>query len=250
MYGFTPTDELLNSAFELAYFILGDRTAAIYVAMAAIDKLKTASTIQDRRLYYMPTGRLAYPAARTKVSLRHIHLLQRLIYTESEPFERLIEGQEKPLQQYDMIIRFIKHLVRTTTKHNSFYVALGLSRLLYNYTTSEERFQTQEDSARYFGMVKECLYRFTPWESFCVLPADLDPTKNIVSPLLFRGEDPDEEHQIDLNRIHTLLHPDCFERLVMTLGLDSPAERLEVPYFFISSNHSGSPDDRFTPQAL
>jgi hypothetical protein len=299
MYGFTPTDELLNQAFQLAHFILGDRTAAIYVAMAAIDKLKTAATIQDRRLYYMPTGRSAYPAARTKVSLRQIHLLQRLIYTESEPFERLIESREKPLRQCDMIIRFIKHLVRLTTKHNSFYVALGLSRLLYNYTTSEtteiynlviqdpdrgrddyyyrsrkkhllqelkerfddclktyrgyrgeERFQTQEDSARYLDIVKECLYRFTPWESFCVLPADIEPTRNIITPLLFRGEDPDEEHQIELNRIHTLLHPDCFERLVMTLGLDAPAQRLEVPYFFISSHHSDSTDDRFTPSAL
>lgn len=294
-----PTDELLNSAFQLAYFILGDRTAAIYVAMAAIDKLKTASTIQDRRLYYMPTGRSAYPAARTKVSLGHIHLLQRLVYTESEPFERLIEGQEKPLQQHDMIIRFIKHLVRVTTKHNSFYVALGLSRLLYNYTTSEttgiynlviqdpdrgrddyyyrsrkkhllqelkerfgnslktyrgyrgeERFQTQEDSGRYSSLIKECLSRFTPWESVCVLPVDIDPAKNIVTPLLFKGKDPDKEHEIELNRIHTLLHPDCFERLVMALGLDSPSQRLEIPHFFISSNDRGVTDDRFKPQAL
>jgi hypothetical protein len=295
----TPTDELLNRAFQLAYFILGDRTAAIYVAMAAIDKLKTASTIQDRRLYYMPTGRSAYPAARTKVSLSHIHLLQRLIYTESEPFERLIEGQEKPLQQQDMIIRFIKHLVRVATKHNSFYVALGLSRLLYNYTTSEtteiynlviqdpdrgrddyyyrsrkmhllkelkdrfrnslktyrgfrgeERFQPQEDSAIYLSLVKECLSRFTPWESVCVLPPDVDPTKNIVTSLLFNGKDPDEEHEIELNRLHTLLHPDCFERLVLALGLDPPAQRLELPYFFISSNAPGATDDRFKPQAL
>jgi len=35
-------EELLNRAFELAYFILGDRPASIYAAMAAMDKLKTA----------------------------------------------------------------------------------------------------------------------------------------------------------------------------------------------------------------
>src|SRR6266581_7844440 len=129
--------ELLNRAFELAYFILGDRPAAIYVAMAAMDKLKTASSNQGRRLYYTPTGRSAYPAVRTKVNLSELHLLQRLVYVESELFERLIEGQRKTIQQDDLIIRYIKHLIRITTKHNSFYVTLGLCRLLYNYSTAD-----------------------------------------------------------------------------------------------------------------
>src|SRR2546421_12654307 len=123
------TDDLLDRAFRLAYFILGDRTSSIYVAMAALDRLKTAAIVQNRRLYYVPTGRSAYPASRTKVSLSQIHLLQRLIYAESEPFERLMEGREKSLGQHDMIIRFVKHLVRATIRHNSFYVALGLCRL-------------------------------------------------------------------------------------------------------------------------
>ncbi len=81
-------EELLNRAFELAYFILGDRPASIYAAMAAMDKLKTASTNQGRRHYYTPTGRSAYPPARTKVNLSDLHLLQRLVYVESELFER------------------------------------------------------------------------------------------------------------------------------------------------------------------
>jgi hypothetical protein len=298
MKGISPKDELLNKAFQLAYFILGDRTASIYVAMAAIDKLKIASTIQDRRLYYMPTGRSAYPASRTKVSLSDIHLLQRLVYTEAEPFERLIEGQGS-LQQQDMIIRFIKHLVRITTKHNSFYVVLGFCRVLHNYTTSEtteiynlliqdpdrgrddyyyrsrkkhlltelrerfgealksargfrgeERFQPQEDSGQYLELVRECLIRFTPWESSCVLPLDVDPSKTTIAGLLFKGKNPDDEHEIELNRIHTLLHPDCFESLVTTLGFDAPAQRLEIPYFFISNAASSSTDERLKPEEL
>ena len=43
-----PVEQLLNRAFELAYFILGDRPASIYVAMAAMNKLKSAVTTQDR----------------------------------------------------------------------------------------------------------------------------------------------------------------------------------------------------------
>jgi hypothetical protein len=132
-------DELLNRAFDLAYFILGDRPASIYVAMTAMNKLKTASTNQGRRLYYTPTGRSAYPAVRTKVSLSDLHLLQRLVYIESELFERLIEGQRKTISQADLIIRYIKHLVRITTKHNSFYVTLDLCRLLRLLKKEPER---------------------------------------------------------------------------------------------------------------
>src|SRR6266478_8986836 len=109
-----PSDELLNRAFELAYFILGDRSASIYVAMAAMDKLKTAMRNQGRRVYYTPTGRSAYPATKTKVNLSEIHLLQRLVYIESELFERLLEGQQRTVQQDDLIIRYIKHLIRIT----------------------------------------------------------------------------------------------------------------------------------------
>src|SRR5262249_34385801 len=37
----------------------------------------------------------------------------------------------------DLVVHFIKHLVRKTTKRNSFYVTLGLGRLLHSYTTAE-----------------------------------------------------------------------------------------------------------------
>lgn len=294
-----PTDDLLNRAFDLSYFILGDRTSAIYLAMAAIDRLKVASAMQDRRLNYKPTGRASYPASRSKVSLSDTHLLQRLIYTESEPFERLLEAQERPLQQSEMIIRYIKHLVRLTTKHNSFYVALGLCRLLHNYTTSEtieiynlviqdpdrgrddyyyrsrkrqllrelkdrfedslttdrgyrgeERFRPAEDSLQYTNLVRECLLRFMPWDSPCVLPDDFDPTKGVVAPLQFQGKNPDAEHEIELNRMHTLLHPECFERLILTLGLDSPARRLEVPHFLDARADDVPPQDRLRPEML
>lgn len=294
-----PVDELLNRAFELAYFILGDRPASIYVAMAAMDKLKTAATNQGRRHYYTPTGRSAYPAARTKVNLSELHLLQRLVYVESELFERLIEGQGKTVRQDDLIIRYIKHLVRVTTKHNSFYVTLGLCRLLYNYSTGdtseiynlvlqdperirddyyyrsrkkrlmeeikdrfgslvrtqrvlrgEERFESQEDSQKYASLVRECLVRFTPWHSDCALPKELDPKRNVIAQLLFEGGDPDKEHQVELNRIHTLIHPECFARLTAALGLASASQRLELPAFFASNEGARPNEDRFNPTEL
>lgn len=292
--------ELINLAFQLAYFIHDDRAIAMHVAISAFRKLKVASTAQGRRVYYIPTGQSGYRAVRTKVSLSDLHILQRLIYIESEIYERL--GEEKhreTLGQMDMIIRFIKHLVKITIKRNSFYVSLGMSRVLYNYTTAEaieiynfviqdpdrarenyyyrsqkaylmgelkerfgemlrirkakhreERFEVQEDSEPFGELVKTCLLRFTPWESKCVLPGSFDPTINTVVPLLFKGTDPDQEHTIELNRIHTLLHPDCFHRLAIALGLDVPDQRLEVPHFFMSNDDRGSLGQRFHPPSL
>jgi len=294
----TTVDELLTRAFELAYFILGDRTIAIYVSMSAVDKLKIASTAQDRRFDYTPIGRFTHPAIRTKIRLSEPHLLQRLVYAESEPFERLLEGQRRSAQE-DFIIRFVKHLVRITIKHNSFYLSLGLCRLLYNYTTNdttriydfliqdpertkddyyyrsrkqhliremkqrfgdslqtyrgprgEERFQARKDSARYQWLVEECLRRFTPWWSDCILPPVIDHHRNVIAPLLFEGENPDEEHQIEINRIHTLLHPPCFARIVDSLGLDAAADRLELPQFAGCEDDQRNSDDRFKPGPL
>jgi len=80
-----------------------------------------------------------------------------------------------------------------------------------------------------------------------VLPADFDPIKSVVTPLLFKGDLPDQEHATELNRIHTLLHPSCFSRLVLGLGLASPDQRLDVPCFFLSSDEPGSLGRRLDP---
>src|ERR1051325_10803889 len=107
--------ELIDLAFQLAYFIHDDRAIAMHIAISAFRKLKVASTAQGRRVYYTPTGQSGYRAARTKVSLSDLHILQRLIYIESEIYERLGEERHREsLGQVDMIIRFIKHLVKIT----------------------------------------------------------------------------------------------------------------------------------------
>src|SRR5262245_9315318 len=133
-------EESIARAFQLAYFIHGDRETALNIAAEALAKLEVAAAAQDKRLYYTPTGRAARAERfRTKVSVGELHLLQRLVYVESEPYERLAEQSpngESPDEE-DMLIHFIKHLVRITVRRNSFYVTLGLSRLLHNYSTAE-----------------------------------------------------------------------------------------------------------------
>lgn len=137
-------DDLLNKAFHLACFIQGERQAAVRIVANAMIKLGVAATAQDKRLYYKPVGR-TWPrrtkseSFRNKVSFNDVHLLQRLVYIESEPYEIQQERGtgSTTASEKDLLIHFIKHLVRTTMKRNSFYVTLGLSRLLYHYSTAE-----------------------------------------------------------------------------------------------------------------
>ncbi|HUQ34549.1 MAG TPA: hypothetical protein VM095_20680 [Pyrinomonadaceae bacterium] len=135
-------DELLNRAFQLAYFIHADTRTALRVAFDAAAKLEVAAVAQTKRLYYTPGKRMASKdaeasGARTKVFFSDCHLLQRLVYVESEKYEREREERAGAIDEEQMLIHFIKHLVRVTIKRSSFYVALGTSRVLHNYTTAE-----------------------------------------------------------------------------------------------------------------
>lgn len=123
-------DELLNQAFQLAAFIQHDRASALRITAAALESLETTTLTQDRRYYYL--------GQRTKVSFSELHLLQRLVYEKSEPFERAREADRThPPSAERLLVHFIKHLVWCGVRRNSLYVTLGLSRLLHGYTTAE-----------------------------------------------------------------------------------------------------------------
>jgi hypothetical protein len=292
-------DDLPNRAFQLAYFLHRERKTAVEIATRALNKLQLAATAQGKRLYYRLTGRPDARKARSKVSLGEPHLLQRLVYVESEQYERLKEaaglaGQTNgaiPARQSDLVIFFIKHLVRITTRRNSFYVTLGLSRLLYNYTTAEtmdlynlviqdpdrvhddyyyrsrkalllkelkerfgelvevakgvrgeQRWRAAADSSRYAPLARECLHWFTPWETPCAVPETLDPLNDTIDHLSFKGRHPDEEHEVEVNRIHAALHPECFDRLAAANRLARPEDKLELPHFFLAD---GADDDGY-----
>ncbi|MBV9957951.1 MAG: hypothetical protein JO360_05990 [Acidobacteria bacterium] len=137
-------EELLNKAFSLACFILGERDAALRTVAEAMARLDVTTAAQGKRLYYKPSGTawLGQEKAdryRNKVLFSETHLLQRLVYIASEPYEERSEETMAASEggQREMLIHYLKHLVRITTRRNSFYVTLGISRLLYNYTTAE-----------------------------------------------------------------------------------------------------------------
>ena len=72
---------------------------------------------------------------------------------------------------------------------------------------------------------------FTPWNSACAIPEKFDPFDDVIKPFHFDKKDPDEEHRIEVNRIHAALHPDCFARLTNASNLPSPEEKMEIPKF-------------------
>lgn len=300
-------DELPNRAFQLAYFLHRERKTAVEIATRALNKLQLAATAQGKRLYYRLTGRLDARKARSKVSLGEPHLLQRLVYVESEQYERLKEAAALaahtngaiPARQADLVVFFIKHLVRITTRRNSFYVTLGLSRLLYNYTTAEtmdlynlviqdpervhddyyyrsrkglllkelkerfgelvevakgargeQRWRAAEDSSVYAPLARECLHWFTPWETPCAVPETLDPLNDTIDQLSFKGRHADEEHEVEVNRIHAALHPECFDRLAAANRLARPEDKLELPHFFLADDADDDGDISRTPPSL
>jgi hypothetical protein len=137
-------DDQLNHAFRLAYFLLGNRVAALRVAATAVARVEVALASQERRLYYRLTGgprerKAKAERFRNRVSYDELQVLQRQVYVESEPYEREMEhaAEATGLNERDLLVFFVKHLVRITIKRNSFYVTLGATRLLRNYTTSE-----------------------------------------------------------------------------------------------------------------
>lgn len=273
----------INRAFDLANFILDDIRLAEEVAVASVMKLETVARAQDRRLYYKLTGRNnalhEHPSRfRNLVILNDLHLLQTIVYDETEKYEKEQETNQKTIDEKTFLVHFIKHLVKITLKHNSFYVTIGLTRLLYNYSTAqaaeiynqvvqnpsrvkddyywrsrkarlmglirdrfgplisvtrvsrgEERFVSKSDSARYYPLVQECLNMFMPWESACPLPPGERPIRGEIDSLIFNGRDPDDEHLIEISRIHALMHINCFERIVAGLNYPAPDGRLELP---------------------
>jgi hypothetical protein len=311
----------ITRAFELAYLIIPDRGIALRVAHDAwcLLDLVLGKQERSRKTYKHPRGYIKWEERsrplRTKIRLGEEQMLQWLVYAQCDSWERATEYGSSALspKMEDMVVRYIKHLVRITLNRNSFYVTLGLTRLLYEYgphevrmmydvltmsdsarmkdikylrkqkanlmdeelmrfdgmlqmvTTAyrEKRFVTQPTTDRLIRLVNECLKRFTPWNTDCAVPKSFDPT--VISGLYFSETKTEDEDQIEMNRIHTILHPECFARFVTGLSefvhrlppdspdkscnYDSPDKRLAVPEFH-SVGDQDPLDDRFNPPKL
>jgi hypothetical protein len=125
--------ELLQAGVELAYFLVSDRSAAIQILTRALDKLRVGSRRELKRLYWR--DKHAQRPIR-RISRNDVDMLQWLILCETEQEERA-EERTGTISPAAMTMHYIKYLVQITTSLSSFYVNVGISRLLHSYSTSE-----------------------------------------------------------------------------------------------------------------
>jgi hypothetical protein len=132
-FGPDSEDDLLDAAFELAHFIHRDRLIAQAICLEATQRLEIAAATQIKRLYYRPLRQ-----NRFRASWGDRHLLQRLVYFQSEAWERLAESRDpESLTEEDLLLRFLKHLCQITMKRNSFYASIALGRIVHAYSTAD-----------------------------------------------------------------------------------------------------------------
>src|SRR6185369_14317921 len=89
------------------------------------------------------------------------------------------------------------------------------------------------------SLLRECLRLFTPWDTQCSVPRDFDPLKSVIAALASQSSA--DENKVEVNRIHAVLNPDCFERLVAAFSYSPPEERMELPRFFLDQSDDQSP---------
>ena len=139
--------ELLQRGFELAYFLIPERSAAIDIVVRALEKLRARSRREMKRLYWRDKH-AERPVRR--IARNDEDMLQWLIMFESEQ-EETAQERAGSISSESMAIRYIKHLIQTTTALSSFYVNVGVSRILHNYSTSEAQRAYEMLTSRFLG---------------------------------------------------------------------------------------------------
>lgn len=126
------TDDWIEKGFQLAFFLLRDRRAAIETVKTALNQLEIQKMRERKRTYWRNKNlkEWIYKASKTDSDL-----LQWLIYSESSDEEKRQETAAPSIEI--LIIRYIKCLVQITTALSSFHLNIGLQRLLRSYSTPE-----------------------------------------------------------------------------------------------------------------
>jgi hypothetical protein len=143
----TGQEDLLEKGFELAYFILPDRAQAVRIVTGAMNKLKAQSGRESRRAYWRDKH---LKRGITRITRKEQDALQWLIFYETDLYEQEQEKSGSATIR-DLVVRYIKKLVRVTTAMSSFHVNVGLHRLMHNYSTAETQRVYEAITERYLG---------------------------------------------------------------------------------------------------
>jgi len=143
----TEQDHLLEKGFGLACFMFPDRPTAISILVSAMNKLATQRGQENKRNYWRDKYLKRWI---TRVNRDESDTLQWLIYFEADYYEKQQEQAGEHTAK-DLVVRYIKNLVRMTTAMSSFHVNIGLHRILHSYTTAEVQQAYEFMTERYLG---------------------------------------------------------------------------------------------------
>jgi hypothetical protein len=120
-------------SYSLAFFIVPERQAAIHIVVGALTKL----AVQFRRDLKRQYWRDKHPTRSfRRITWSPIDMLQWLLMFEAEDVEKAQE-RDNTQSTEDMLVRYIKNVVGWSTAVSSFYVHMGVMRLLHSYSTLE-----------------------------------------------------------------------------------------------------------------
>lgn len=239
------TQDDFQKAVSVARFLHHDDTIATTIVLRAVAQLEGARETQEKRSYYHARRDTCEPRP-YKLRLATTHLLQKLVFTESERFE-LSSERTGDVTERDMRVRYLKHLILLSIGRNAFYASIAVACVLYDYSIRDameihmavddadvfkepsyyrsrrqriiamlhERFgdrlldTTSADVSGSSEML-EALEALTPWDVTC---AGCGGTTTYD----------------EITRLHVLFRPRCFAALAKGIGV--PAPRVRVPLF-------------------
>lgn len=100
----------------------------------------------------------------------------------------------------------------------------------------KEFFQRVEMPEQFLELLNCCFMEFQPWEVECCLTEPFNEYDRL--PVLYFDGKKDDDSDIELKRIHSLLHPDCFAKLVKAKKYEKPENRLGLPLFLLNGNRT------------
>lgn len=110
----------------------------------------------------------------------------------------------------------------------------------------EARFQISPNQDLWRALAEKCFVAFTPWSTQQACPARARDTKSGGSPpardLSGQGRD-----AVEIYRCHTLLCPECFRHLTLSLRLPPPEVKLALPLFQVEKYGETSWPDECEP---
>jgi hypothetical protein len=118
-------------AFQIAWYLHPNPEIASAIAREALAGLPQTYEAQARRAEYVPKGEF-----RTRISMEPDDLILRRVFALSGEYEDRRERSGK-LTKQDLIVYFIKEVLRDAFKHSSFHAMVAAGRVLHSYRTQD-----------------------------------------------------------------------------------------------------------------